>query len=90
MDAYNQCLTALSHGQSGSSEMVEMAMFCSKVYVMHVDHYMDAHHSYSVQLTHANYPRGESWAQWRLTKLVTTTTLSLQDIQDATWKSPMT
>ena len=39
--------------------------------VRYVDHYMDAHHSYSVQLTHANYPRGESWAQWRLTKLVT-------------------
>ena len=36
--------------------------------VRYVDHYMDAHHSYSVQLTHSNYPRGESWAQWRLTE----------------------
>lgn len=36
--------------------------------VRYPDHYLDAHHSSYVSVTHSNYPYNQAWAKWKLTK----------------------
>ena len=36
--------------------------------VRYHNHYLDAHHSYNVKLTHSYYPYNKSWTKWTITK----------------------